>query len=59
MVLRSPAWPVFFINFAQNLLLECKLLRDAGIVIRFQQPAQRNLQKHRMWKNNEFFFLFV
>ena len=48
-----------FYNFSQSPPLECKQLRDAGIVIRFQQPAQRNLQKHRMWKNNEFFFLFV
>jgi len=50
MVLRSPAWPVFFINFSQNPPSECKQLRDAGIVIRFRQPAQRNLQKRRMWK---------
>ena len=50
MVLTSPAWPVFFINFPQNPPLECKQLPDAVIVICFLQPAQRNLQKRRMWK---------
>ena len=29
-VLSSPPWPVFLIKFAQNQLLECKQLRDAG-----------------------------
>jgi len=47
---KKPGLACVFHQFCQNPPLECKELRDAGIVIRFRQPAQRNLQKRGMWK---------
>ena len=48
MILSRPTWSVFLIDFAQNPLLECKQLRDAGSYNRmnicFQQSDERNFE---------------
>jgi len=46
MVSSRLPWPVFLIDFAQNLPLECKQLRDmdshSQVNIRFQQSDESN-----------------